>query len=61
MELIEVELSITSPIGGTLNLTRCHPNLELKIGPLKLLSTNLSVMPMKDVDVIIRVDWLAES
>lgn len=60
-EPIGTGMKITSPVGGTLVLTHQCLNLELNIGPHKLLTRNLSAMPISNVHIILGMDWLAEN
>ncbi|XP_042012065.1 uncharacterized protein LOC121760472 [Salvia splendens] len=54
----EHEMMVTSPVGGVIEISRICSDIEIVMGELRLVAHNLQVMAVKDVDVILRMDWL---
>lgn len=47
---------VSSSVGGTIEISRTCPNVEILLGDLKLVAHDLQVMAMRDIDVILRMD-----
>ncbi|XP_041995662.1 uncharacterized protein LOC121745773 [Salvia splendens] len=57
----EQRMSVTSPVGGTIDISQICSNVEFTMGELKLVAHKLQVMSMGSVDIILGMDWLAEN
>ncbi|XP_047952402.1 uncharacterized protein LOC125197962, partial [Salvia hispanica] len=55
----EHRMMVSSPVGGTIEISRTCSNIEIVLGELKIVAHDLQVMAMKDTDVILGMDWLA--
>ncbi|XP_047965744.1 uncharacterized protein LOC125210217 [Salvia hispanica] len=54
----EHRMMVSSPVGGIVEISRFCLNVEIVLGELKLVAYELRVMAMRDVDVILGMDWL---
>ncbi|XP_047943248.1 uncharacterized protein LOC125190095 [Salvia hispanica] len=54
----EHRMMVSSPVGGMIEISRFCLNVEIVLGELKLVAHDLRVMAMRDVDVILGMDWL---
>ncbi|XP_047943103.1 uncharacterized protein LOC125189929 [Salvia hispanica] len=57
----EHRMMVSSPVGGLVEISRFCLNVEIVLGELKLVAHDLRVMAMRDVDVILGMDWLTEN
>lgn len=58
---IEQNISVTSPVVGTIKISQTCSNVEFTMRELKLVAQKLQVMTMESVDIILGMDWLAEN
>ena len=49
---------MSSPVGGTVEISRTCLNVEIVLGELKLVAHDQQVMAMIDIYVILGMDWL---
>ncbi|KAL1557008.1 hypothetical protein AAHA92_12551 [Salvia divinorum] len=58
---LEHKMNVTSPIGGLIDVTQSCSKIGFLMGELSVVAYNLHVMSMKNVDIILGMDWLAEN
>ncbi|XP_041999660.1 uncharacterized protein LOC121749097 [Salvia splendens] len=54
----EHKMVVSSPVGGTIEISRTSPNVEIFMGDLKLVAHDLQVMTIGDINVVLGIDWL---
>ncbi|XP_047953094.1 uncharacterized protein LOC125198889 [Salvia hispanica] len=59
VRVTEHKMIVSSPVAGTVELSRTCSNVEIVLGELKLVARDLRILPMRDTDVILGMDWLA--
>ncbi|XP_042059685.1 uncharacterized protein LOC121804234 [Salvia splendens] len=60
-EPAEPRVTVSSPVGGVIEITQKCSNLEITLGERKVIANNLGVMKMEDVDIILGMEWLAKN
>ncbi|KAL1559458.1 hypothetical protein AAHA92_09799 [Salvia divinorum] len=58
---LEHKMNVTSPVGGLIDVTQSCSNVGFLMGELSVVSHNLHVMSMNNVDIILGMDWLTEN
>ncbi|XP_047961456.1 uncharacterized protein LOC125206214 [Salvia hispanica] len=54
----EHRMMVSSPVEGIVEISRTCSNVEFVLGELKLVTHDLQVMAMGDIDIILGMDWL---
>ncbi|XP_042051349.1 uncharacterized protein LOC121796597 [Salvia splendens] len=57
-EPAEPRVTVSSPVGGAIEITQKCSTLEIILGERKVTANNLGVMKMEDVDIILGMEWL---
>ncbi|XP_042027223.1 uncharacterized protein LOC121774405 [Salvia splendens] len=60
-DVMEHRMRVSSTVGGLIDITRTCSNVKFSMGNLNLVAHNLHVMSMWSVNIILRMDWLAEN